>query len=178
MFIPQTLDVALVAYQLNKHEQWVQVSRNFENALSRNRWTQFWDAILFRANKLVTFDETMHERKLLERFDLGALIVPLEKIIGSVGRQQDFDRNFMPRSEHLKSRWQSVDQAYYTGTTLPLIELLNLDDAYYVVDGHHRVSVARYHGQQYIEARVIEVHAEAWQPSTRRLAETVCIPCA
>jgi hypothetical protein len=156
----------------------MQVSNNFEAALGRSQRGQIWNAILFRSNRLRTFDEAMQNRRLIERFDLGASIVPLEKIIGSMGRHRDFDQDFMPRSEHLSSRWQSVDHAYYLGTTLPIIELLKLDDEYYVVDGHHRVSVARYHGQQYIEAHVIEVHAEVWQPSTQRQIETACVAYA
>jgi hypothetical protein len=179
MFLhPQALDVALVAGQHNTDRQWMQVSSNFENALSKSRRGQIWNAILFRGKRLRTFDEAMQNHRLIERFDLGASIIPVEKITGSVGRQHDFDQNFMPRYEHLSPRWQSVDHAYYVGTALPVIELLKLDDEYYVVDGHHRVSVARYHGQEYIEAHVIEVHAEVWQPCTRPLTETVCIPYA
>jgi hypothetical protein len=179
MFLhPQALDVALVAGQHSQDRQWMRVSSNFEAALRKSRQGQIWDAILFRSNKLRTFDEAMQNHRLIERFDLGASIVPVEKIIGSMGRQHDFDQNFMPRHEHLSPRWQSVDHAYYMGTTLPIIELLKLDDEYYVVDGHHRVSVARYHGQEYIEAHVIEVHAEAWQPATQIQIETPCVTYA
>jgi hypothetical protein len=153
----------------------MQVSGNFENALNKSRRDQIWNAILFRANRLRTFDEAMQNHRLIERFDLGASIVPVEKIIGSVNRQHDFDQNFMPRHEHLSARWQSVDHAYYVGTTLPVIELLKLEDEYYVVDGHHRVSVARYHGQEYIEAHVIEVHAVVWQSCEQTIAESVCV---
>lgn len=175
MFLPQTLDVALVAAQQSKHQQWVRVARNFENALNSHQWRKFWDRILFRSNDLKNLDEAMQDRRLIERSDLGTSVVPLNGIIGSMGRQQDFDRRFMPRSEHLKDRWQSVDLAYCSGVTLPMIELLKVDEEYYVVDGHHRISVARYHGQQYIEAHVIEIHTIVWQTCGQTIAEGACI---
>jgi hypothetical protein len=179
MFLhPQALNVALVAGQHRKDREWMQVTSNFEAALRKSRQGQIWDAILFRSNKLRTFDEAMQNHKLIERFDLGMSIVPVEKIIGSVGRQQDFDQKFMPRHEHLSPRWRSVDHAYYMGTMLPIIEVLKLDDEYYVVDGHHRVSVARYHGQEYMEAHVIEVHAEVWKTSTEIQIEPACVAYA
>lgn len=173
MFVPQPLDVALVAVQQNKHQQWIKVAKNFENALSSNQWRQIGGWILFRSNELKSFDKAMQDRSLIERSDLGACVVPLAEIVGSLGRQHDFDRHFMPRREHLKDRWQSIDQAYYTGATLPLVELLKVDGEFYVVDGHHRISVARYHGQQYIEAHVIEVRTEA-QPSAQVLVDAAC----
>ncbi|MBX3001004.1 MAG: hypothetical protein KF893_20955 [Caldilineaceae bacterium] len=176
MFLsPQALDVAFVAADQGTQQKWIQVAKNFENALSNNQWRQILDRMLFRSNKLKTFNEAMQDRRLIERSDLGDCVVLVEKIVGSVGRQHDFDRSFMPRSEHLKDRWLSVDRAYYQGVTLPLIELIKLDDEFYVVDGHHRISVARYHGQQYIEAHVVEVHTVVWQSCGQPTVNSVCV---
>jgi hypothetical protein len=84
----------------------------------------------------------------------GLQSVPINKIVGSMGRSQDFDRSFRPLSGHSVGRWTSIDQAYHAGSHLPQVELYARGGEYYVVDGHHRISVARLHGQEYIDALV------------------------
>jgi hypothetical protein len=100
--------------------------------------------------------------------------VPIERIVGSVGRYRDFDRVFLPRQDRTKQRWQNVDRAHHEGVDLPAIELYRLGDVYFVRDGNHRVSVARERGQAFIDARVIEVEAPAPVTSIEDLLEWVC----
>lgn len=88
-----------------------------------------------------------------ERFG-GLEEVPIDRIVGSEGRYRDFDRGFLPRREHLKSRWARVDTAYYDDVILPPVQLYLLGGAYFVRDGNHRISVARSRGQQFIDAEV------------------------
>ena len=71
--------------------------------------------------------------------------IPLDHIRGSVGRFDDFTSAYMPRKDHLRHRWEGVDQAMMQGKTPP-IEVYQVDDIYFVMDGNHRVSVARQHG--------------------------------
>jgi len=47
------------------------------------------------------------------------------------------------------------------GDELPPIDVYKVDDRYYVIDGHHRVSVARRLGRPTINARVINVNTRA-----------------
>ena len=84
----------------------------------------------------------------------------LGQVVGSSGRSHDFDRSFMPRQKHTRDRWLNVDRAYYKDIPLPPIELEQVGDNYFVVDGHHRISVARIHGLQYIEAHVIQLRTQ------------------
>jgi hypothetical protein len=126
----------------------------------------------------MAFDVAVEDRRLIGQSELGMQIVPIAKIIGSVGRQYDFDRYFLPRQEHLKFRWQSVDQAYYTGKALPPVELYQLNSHYFVIDGHHRISVARFHGQQYIEAHVVQLYLETTQQTVQKCLETSCVGAA
>lgn len=88
------------------------------------------------------------------RYSAGIQAVPLRQIRGSQGRCQDFDLNFYPLRDHLKSRWLRVATAWRLGIALPPVELVQVGDIYYVRDGHHRISVARALGQMEIYAEV------------------------
>jgi len=73
-----------------------------------------------------------------------------------VGRRRDFDRCFRPLRANAGDRWKRVDLAFYRGVDLPPVSLYKVGDAYFVLDGNHRVSVARYHGLRTVEADVTE----------------------
>ena len=83
--------------------------------------------------------------------------VEVEKIVGSVGRCRDFDESFLPVRISVSGRWSRVDRAYHQGIELPAVSLYKIGDAYFVRDGNHRVSVARYHGAAAIDAEVVEI---------------------
>lgn len=85
--------------------------------------------------------------------------IPLEKIVGSVGRYRDFNRTFLPRNEALLERWRRVDAAMHSFTGVPPIDLYQIGDLYFVRDGNHRVSVARTRGDKTIDAYVTQVDA-------------------
>jgi nucleotide-binding universal stress UspA family protein len=83
--------------------------------------------------------------------------VPLDSIVGSVGRYEDFTRDFLPLRDSDKERWAKVEQLAREDTGLPPVELFQIGDAYFVSDGNHRVSVARQNGHTHIEAYVTPV---------------------
>ena len=83
--------------------------------------------------------------------------VPLEKIVGSVGRYKDFTREFLPRSNVNSFRWAKIDAAVNSLEGVPPVELYKLGDVYFVQDGNHRVSVARANQIDEIEAYVTEL---------------------
>ncbi len=86
----------------------------------------------------------------------GVQTVRVDQIAGSLNRYHEFDRVFLPASDKLAERWQSVNRAFYQEISLPPVVLYKVGQVYFVVDGHHRVSVAREQGQLYIEAEVRE----------------------
>ena len=86
----------------------------------------------------------------------GVKTVRVDQIVGSLNRYHDFDRVFLPASDQLAARWTSVNRAFYQEISLPPVVLYKVGEVYFVVDGHHRVSVAREQGQIYIEAEVRE----------------------
>src|SRR6266542_821112 len=83
--------------------------------------------------------------------------VPLDAIVGSVGRYTDFNRQFLPRNDSDELRWTRVKTAIESPAGVPPIELYRIGDAYFVLDGNHRVSVLRRMGATHAQAYVTEV---------------------
>jgi hypothetical protein len=111
------------------------------------------------SNRLLSFDEVKSALGAVEQVYLGMRIVPVEKIVGSVGRHRDFDRAFLPSKGDLGTRWKRIDQLMQRAEELPPISLYKIGDAYFVRDGNHRVSVARQIGVEMIDAEVIELRS-------------------
>ncbi len=109
-----------------------------------------------RPNRLLSFDEVREKLHLGGPIYRGVHTVPVRSIIGSLNRYQDFDRKFMPVHSYMANRWMRVNRAWYAETGLPPVVLYQVGEVYFVVDGNHRVSVAREQGQEYIEAEVRE----------------------
>jgi hypothetical protein len=86
----------------------------------------------------------------------GRRTVELSKIVGSVGKHEQFDMNFMPLSSASPEKWKRVDRAFRLGRELPPVSLLERRGVYFVNDGNYRVSVARFHGVEWIDAEVTE----------------------
>lgn len=106
---------------------------------------------------LLSYDEVLKRLRLQGQVDRGRKEIPLDKIIGSVGRYSDFTRDFLPRKESDRQRWVSVKMATESMLGVPPIEVYKVGDYYFVRDGNHRVSIARSIGQTDIEAYVTEV---------------------
>jgi len=109
-----------------------------------------------RPNRLLAYSEVREKLRLGGPIYRGVQTVPIAQIIGSVDRYRDFDRAFLPKQDFMSERWQKVSRAWYQDLSLPPILLYKVGEVYFVVDGHHRVSVAREKGQEAIEAEVRE----------------------
>ena len=86
----------------------------------------------------------------------GRRTLEVSKIVGSVGKHEQFDMNFMPLSGASSEKWKRIDRAFRLGVELPPVSLLQLGGNYFVIDGNHRVSVARFQGVEWIDAEVTE----------------------
>ncbi len=106
---------------------------------------------------LMSYDEVTKRIKARQQIEMGTRMVPLNKIIGSVGRYRDFTRTFLPRSGVNPERWARIDAAMHSLEGFPPIEVYKIGDVYFVRDGNHRVSVARANGLTHIEAYVTEI---------------------
>lgn len=127
----------------------------------RARMKAFWRRVLAwmkgEKNELLPFDTVKEHFPIRGQHDIGMQTVPINNIVGSLGRYGDFDRAFLPKQTRTKSRWTNIDMAHIRQEELPAIELFKIGDAYFVKDGNHRVSVARERGQEFIDAHVIEI---------------------
>ena len=112
-----------------------------------------------KSNELLDYDEIAQKLKLRARADRGIQNIPVKAIIGSVGRYTDFTRNFLPRRESDRDRWARVKATLEDPSSvgLPPIDVYQVGEAYFVLDGNHRVSIARMEGTKTIEAHVIQV---------------------
>jgi nucleotide-binding universal stress UspA family protein len=115
-----------------------------------------------KSNELLSYDEIAEKLKLRIRSDRGIYEIPVDAIVGSVGRYTDFTRTFLPRRFDDQERWARVKAVMENplGAGIPPIEVYKVGEAYFVLDGNHRVSIARQEGYQFIEAHVIEVKTE------------------
>lgn len=146
---------------------------DYERARRRAFWRRIVSWFTRTDNALLAFEDVRWGLRAQAQHEGGLRAVPIEKIVGSVDRYRDFDRAFLPRQVRTRSRWESVAQAQHEGVTLPPIELYEIGETYFVKDGNHRVSVAREHGQVFIDARVIKVVAPAPVTSVEDLLEWV-----
>jgi hypothetical protein len=124
-----------------------------------------WSSLPGRSNKLLSLDAVTDRLPVISRHYAGIRAVPIRRIRGSEERSDDFDADFRPTQTHTKDRWVRIAMARRLGTMLPAVELIQLGDDYFVRDGHHRVSVARAMGEEYLDAEVI-----VWQ-----VAEQSCV---
>jgi hypothetical protein len=110
--------------------------------------------LLNRPTRLLSLHEVPGD--LVEERYLGVRTVEVDRIVGSVNRYMDFDPSFRPVRTSGAERWKRVDRAHHESVKLPPPILLRVTDVYFVYDGHNRVSVARLHGLERIQADVVE----------------------
>jgi len=112
-----------------------------------------------KSTELLSYEEVRQKLKAYAGVEKGLRDIPLDAIVGSVGRYSDFTRDFLPRVNVDKDRWSRIKMAAYDAGGLPPIEVYQLGDVYFVIDGNHRVSVARQLGAKTIQAYVTEVRS-------------------
>ncbi len=130
---------------------------DFERAYRRGFWRKLSSWFTGQRNELLPFDAVRERIPIRGQHYIGMKQVPIEQIVGSLGRYRDFDRAFLPRQDRTRSRWVSIDSAHIQDTILPPVDLFKVGEIYFVRDGNHRVSVARERGQEFMDASVIEI---------------------
>lgn len=96
--------------------------------------------------------------------------VPLAAIVGSAARQDDFDADFTLVNKALETRHRRIAETFSQGSFPPPLDLVRLDELYFVRDGHHRVSVARSLGWDNLPATVTRVCTVAYAMACLRAA--------
>ena len=135
------------------------VNSDYDRARRKALWRRVITRLTRRRNELLRFEEVRRQMRAQGRHAAGSRHVPIDAVVGSVGRYHDFDAAFLPRRAQTRPRWLSIDRAHHEDVSLPPVELYKLGETYFVKDGNHRVSVARERGQAFIDAYVIEVQS-------------------
>lgn len=112
-----------------------------------------------RRADLLDLDETIRRLKPFSRHYVGVRAIPIERVVGTEGRGGDFDRRFVPRRREVSGRMRRVAEAFPDGAFPPIV-VYQLGEAYFVIDGHHRVAVARRKGIEQIDAEVTELRSD------------------
>jgi nucleotide-binding universal stress UspA family protein len=136
---------------------YVAALRDFDEARRRAALEAIVARLTGKPYDLLSYEDVRHKLRARGMVSRGLQDIPLDAIVGSVGRYHDFTRSFLPKRDSDKERWAKV-MAQVTGMEgLPPIEVYKIGDAYFVSDGNHRVSVARELGATHIQAYVTEV---------------------
>ena len=136
--------------------------QDFNDARRKAAFQEILARLTGKSNELLSYEEIAKKLKLNVRTEGGIQEIPVKAIVGSVGRYTEFTRNFLPRKNDDQVRWARVKSAIDDprSTGLPPIEVYKVGEVYFVLDGNHRVSVARREGFEYMEAHVIEVKTD------------------
>ena len=117
---------------------------------------------------LLAFDEVSRRLGLRTRLPVGRREVATDDIIGSVGRVADFDGCFRPRTRKLR---KAIADRAADPTVIDMpISLLQVDHAYFVEDGHKRLSMAIAAGRKAVDADIDRFETELHLASGTTLA--------
>ena len=123
-------------------------------------------------SELLPLDEATRRLRPFARRYVGLRPIPLSQIVGTDSRGSDFDREFQPRRPGIRERWQQVEQAF-PDAAFPPIVVYQLGDVYFVIDGHHRVAIARQNRMETIDAEVTELKARWHLPADADIVELI-----
>ncbi|HEU5099742.1 MAG TPA: universal stress protein, partial [Roseiflexaceae bacterium] len=130
---------------------------HFRRAWSRGHLQDILARLTGRSNDLLAYDDIRRKLKGSASKKRELKDIPLAAIVGSVGRYTDFTRQFLPRNPNDHYRWARIMTAMDQMIDIPPIEVYQIGDAYFVLDGNHRVSVAHAYGLSHIQAYVTDV---------------------
>jgi hypothetical protein len=114
-----------------------------------------------RSRPLLSLDEVSKRLRAFEQTYVGIRPIPVAAVVGTVSRVDDFDRDFLPKRSKIQDRWQQVEESYPQGDFPPIV-VYEIDGRYFVVDGHHRVAIARQRGIEFIDAEITELRSQ-WE---------------
>lgn len=109
------------------------------------------------AKPMLHFDQMRESQQAFESVNRGVAQIPLEKIVGTVGRYQDFDSQFRPKSNGISERYLAIERAMVEGKSLPPVSLYQIKEDFFILDGHHRFTAARKLGKTHIRACILEL---------------------
>jgi nucleotide-binding universal stress UspA family protein len=131
--------------------------QDFHHARSQAALEQLTARLTRRSAELLSFEEVRQKLDLTPSGVRKVENIPLDAIVGSVGRYADFTRSYWPVDGTDEQRWASVKMAITDMSGVPPIEVYQIGEVYFVRDGNHRVSVFREMGATEIQAYVTKL---------------------
>jgi hypothetical protein len=116
-----------------------------------------------RSRPLLSLDEVSRRLRAFEQTYVGIRPIRVADVVGTLGRDDDFDANFLPKRSKIMERWQKVEERY-PESDFPPIVVYELDGRHFVVDGHHRVAIARSRGTEFIDAEITQLRSRVPLP--------------
>lgn len=145
---------------MSSTSQYWLAAEDFHHARRAADLEQVMARLTGKPDALLSYEDVRKKLHATVKHSEGVQDIPLDAIVGSVGRYTDFTRSFLPKNQEDIERWSRVFLATTGMTGVPPIEVYKVGSAYFVKDGHHRVSVARQLDAKYIQAHVIEVETK------------------
>jgi hypothetical protein len=142
---------------MNENDVLVKAEAHREWELARQAavFEELFGVFSDKSGSLLSFEEVHKNLRLGQKDYKGVLDIPLKQVRGSVGRYRDFTMTFLPRIDKMRQRWEGISSLVIAKGFEP-IEVYQVGEAYFVLDGNHRVSVARSGKLQTIPAHVWE----------------------
>jgi hypothetical protein len=124
------------------------------------------------AEPLLELDEVGRRLRVFEQSYVGVRPIRVDRIVGTVSRTSDFDRTFLPKRRDSEPRWRRVEELYAEGS-FPPIQVYEVDGRYFLVDGHHRVAVARQRGVDYVDAEITRLRTRFALPENADIGRII-----
>jgi len=147
--------------ETNKFE-YARALEDFRRIRAKARMRSLWSAVTGQSEELLQYDDISKKMHISGRSSKGMREIPIASIVGSVNRYQDFDRNFLPLHDTDMERWANVKATMVSPGSigLPPIKVYKIGEGYFVLDGNHRVSIAKQMEFDQIEAYVTEINTK------------------
>ncbi len=128
----------------------------FKKARSRGRKELFsLNPLKHRKNRILTLEMVLEHAEYGGESYVGIKEVPVRKIIGTENRSNDYSRSFYPLKNWMQGNWAKIYELMSTGTIFEPVKLIEYGGYYFVRDGNHRITVAKYSNREYVSAEVV-----------------------
>jgi hypothetical protein len=131
----------------------------FEKARRKEAYRRFSRLVKRQGEStLVPLDELQQRLRMFEQSYVGIRPIPVDAIVGSADRASDFDNKFLPKTSRTRERWKHLERRFPAGDFPPIVAY-QVDESYFVVDGHHRVAIAKAKGVTTMDAEITRLRA-------------------
>ena len=131
----------------------------FEKARRKEAYRRFSRLVKRQGEStLVPLDEVQQRLRIFEQSYVGIRPIPVDAIVGSADRASDFDNRFLPKTSRTRERWKHLERRFPAGDFPPIV-VYQVDESYFVVDGHHRVAISKAKGLATMDAEITRLRA-------------------